>query len=178
MLVFINNVYVRQSADSISANANDDIRIYNPDGVYPQLGRASASSTSIGYIKEIVEIFPKMHSPANSAIPASDFSYTFYACQSLVSVPGYLFSNNPDDALDYYPDPSDAAMMALFHTFTDGGSTGSKGTRNTFYYICLNDYDLLQNVKVGDQWKAAFFTEEPYWGTFTGSNDWYEHPIS
>ena len=89
--VYVNDTLTSQSANSISASANDDIKIVATRGKYPWFG--GNYKNSINYIREIVEPFPLMYDYRSNV---TSFSYCFYYCSSLTSIPAGLFSNNPN----------------------------------------------------------------------------------
>ena len=116
--VYINGELTSQLANSISANANDDVIIRATDDHYPWFGSTSAGG--IDCIKSIEEPFPLMHQANGNPITSlsrcfyncssltsiaqglldnntqvTDFSYCFHNCSSLTSIPVGLFDNNP-----------------------------------------------------------------------------------
>ena len=93
--VYINNELTNQSAKSISASANDDIKIIAIDNHYPWFGHLDDGphrGRSIDYIKEIVEPFPTMYQYDGNEI--TSFLWCFYGCYSLTKIPSKLFDNN------------------------------------------------------------------------------------
>ena len=92
--VYINGELTTQVANSISANANDDIVIKATSGKYPWFGHYTNinSRYDIDYIKSIEEPLPLMHRADGN--PITNFYYCFYDCSSLTSIPEGLFDNN------------------------------------------------------------------------------------
>ena len=93
--VYINDKLTNQSAESISANANDDIVIKATDDHYPWFGRYTEHSGlyDIDYIKSIEEPLPLMYQANGETI--TSFNLYFCYCTSLTSIPVGLFDNNP-----------------------------------------------------------------------------------
>ena len=85
-----------QEANSISANANDDIKIISTTNKYPRFGRYSSNESTydIDYIKSIEEPLPLMVDAYDT--PISKLNNCFFNCASLVSIPEGLFDNNPE----------------------------------------------------------------------------------
>ena len=96
--VYINGELTNQTANSISASANDDVVIKATRGKYPWFGHYTVASSSsqydIDYIRSIEEPFPLMHQANGETI--TDFRYCFYYCTGLTSIPEGLFDNNPN----------------------------------------------------------------------------------
>ena len=92
--VYINNELTNQVANSISANANDDIIIKATRGKYPIFGYYRSS---IDYIKSIEEPLPLLYNvTSNGAYRIeSRFDELFYNCSSLTNILEDLFINNP-----------------------------------------------------------------------------------
>ena len=93
--VYINDTLTEQEANSISANADDDIKIISTTNKYPWFGQYSGSSDSIyniDYIKSIEEPLPLMVDSDDK--PITSYRLGFYWCSSLVSIPEGLFDNN------------------------------------------------------------------------------------
>lgn len=88
--VYINGELTNQVANSISANADDDVIIKAIDDHYPWFG---IYRTRQDFFKSIEEPFPLMHQ-ANGE-PISTFNKCFNGCFSLASIPKGLFDNNP-----------------------------------------------------------------------------------
>ena len=94
--VYINDTLTEQEANSISANANDDIKIISTTNKYPRFGRYSSNESTydIDYIKSIEEPLPLMVDAYDT--PISKLNNCFFNCASLVSIPEGLFDNNPE----------------------------------------------------------------------------------
>ena len=92
--VYINGELTDQSANSISASANDDVVIKATRGVYPWFGHYNATDTKydIDYIKSIEEPLPLMYQADGN--PIYSFGHCFYNCRSLTNIPQGLFDNN------------------------------------------------------------------------------------
>ena len=89
--VYINGELTDQTANSISANADDEIIIKATRGKYPWFGRYDSSFGD--YIKSIEEPFPLMYQANGETI--TNFNACFYNCYSLTGIPAGLFDNNP-----------------------------------------------------------------------------------
>ena len=97
--VYINDTLTEQEANSISANADDDIKIISTTNKYPWFGHHHSRSdmeypdSELDYIKSIEEPLPLMVDSGDT--PISELNRCFYGCASLVSIPEGLFDNNP-----------------------------------------------------------------------------------
>ena len=87
--VHINGELTDQVANSITASAGDDIKIVSLSKSYPFFYPRQKN-----YIASIEEPLPFMDN--------TDFSYYFYYCTSLKSIPENLFINNPQITTFYY----------------------------------------------------------------------------
>ena len=98
--VYINGVLTPQTANAISAKANDDIIIKANSGKYPWFGRynsfRNSSIHSIDYIKSVEDPLPLMCTYTGT--PITSLGRVFYECSALVSIPSGLFDNNPQVA--------------------------------------------------------------------------------
>ena len=90
--VYINGELTDQVADSISANANDDIVIKATNGKYPWFG-SSVFTKTINYIKSIEEPLPLMYKHNGDKV--TSLNHCFSSCFNLISIPAKLFENNP-----------------------------------------------------------------------------------
>ena len=95
--VYINDTLTEQEANSISANADDDIKIISTTNKYPWFGRytdySGESTYNIDYIKSIEEPLPLMVDLGDT--PITTYRFAFDGCSSLTSIPQGLFDNNP-----------------------------------------------------------------------------------
>lgn len=81
--VYINDNFTNISANALTANAGDDIRIVSRSDLYPFFYPSDKD-----YIASIEEPLPFMGE--------TDFTRYFYNCTSLVSISQGLFDNNPN----------------------------------------------------------------------------------
>ena len=97
--VYINDTLTEQEANSISASADDDIKIISTTNKYPWFGHHHSRSdmeypdSKLDYIKSIEEPLPLMVDAGDT--PISELNRCFFGCASLVSIPQGLFDNNP-----------------------------------------------------------------------------------
>ena len=86
--VYINDELTNVPANSLTANAGDDIKIVSLSEPYPFFCPRDKN-----YIASIEEPLPFMDS--------ASFTHYFYNCRSLVSIPENLFINNPQITIFY-----------------------------------------------------------------------------
>ena len=97
--VYINDTLTEQEANSISASADDDIKIISTTNKYPWFGHHHSRNdmeypdSKLDYIKSVEEPLPLMVDGSDT--PISELRRCFFGCASLVSIPQGIFDNNP-----------------------------------------------------------------------------------
>ena len=140
--VYINDELTDQSANSISANADDDIKIIATSGKYPWFGHYNSTSSSynIDYIKEIVEPLPTMYQYDGNEV--TTFAECFYKCSSLTTIPAGLFDNNTE-ATNFDFCFRETAIAEIPAGLFD------KNTKVTNFYSCFYDCRNITTIPAG-----------------------------
>ena len=143
--VWINDRLTDHVANSITAKADDDIKIVATRGVYPWFGHYTIADNSsqydINYIKSIEEPLPLMYTSDSN--PIKRFGCCFYGCTDLVNILPELFSNNTkvtDFRYCFYRCSSLTSIPAgLFEN----------NTQVTSFYYCFNECSSLTSIPAG-----------------------------
>lgn len=160
LTVWINGVATSQSADSISASANDVIEIVAKAGIkFPWFGKFNDGGDEYGidYIKSIDTPLPPMFQADGS--PVYSYTYAFQGCTLLESVPAGFLSNNTQIVAVTHLFEGCTSLTSLPENFF--GSSPKVSTLVGLCYGCSNlqtiPSDLFAGCTFADDFTDCFY---------------------